>query len=195
MAEQDFNPYQVQEAVCARSFKLVDNDGRIRADLGLSSDDGSPGFTMYNKGGKAIVKLVTSSDGNPAFVLFDDYGKPRIGLHIVDGRPRLDFADEKGDLRVSLFTSEEQELQLSFYDSDEKARVSLLLKLDGESGIFLADKDGIHRCTLAISPDGKPALKMTDEYTYSRAELDLSEMGNPELRFNNESGNEFFSIP
>ena len=84
---------EVADIIRARSFELVDKDGKLRAGLGLS-DYGGPSLFLYDKNGKNRAGLGLA-DGVPILMIRDKDGKTRAGLGLSDdGGPRLELYDK-----------------------------------------------------------------------------------------------------
>lgn len=82
----------------AQAIRLVDGQGAVRAELGLS-DAGQPGVFVYGPEGTTRIWLGIHDTGKPRLMLGDETGKPRAILGLNDaGEPRLEFSDEQGQL-------------------------------------------------------------------------------------------------
>jgi len=104
--------------VRAKDFRLVDKDGRTRADLGLLAD-GSPALTFFDKDRKARVLLGVANDGSPILLFFDKDGKRRAGLTTsAAGGPDLKLSDKDGKPRAILGLSGDGEPSLILSDEN-----------------------------------------------------------------------------
>ena len=93
---------QAPEVVKARSFQLVDRQGKVRAELGLDRDE-KPSLILRDAAGKDRVGLVVEPDGSPALILSDAAEKVRASLWLEsDGNPRLALQDAAGKVRAGL---------------------------------------------------------------------------------------------
>jgi len=76
----------VQGMVRAKQFKVVDDQGRTRATLGLTTDSGC-GLFLYDAAGKIRATLCLGADGGPGLWLYDAAGEGRTMLAVSpDGR-------------------------------------------------------------------------------------------------------------
>lgn len=81
------------EVIQARSFEVVDDEGRVRAALRIVPD-GSPSLLFLDAHGKPRALLNTDPDGAAGLALYDAGGKPRALLSIFpDGTPVLGLFD------------------------------------------------------------------------------------------------------
>jgi hypothetical protein len=108
--------------IVARSFVLVDANGRTRAELGI--DALGPFLRLLDKAGNMRVTLDTAGEvpapavhdkagnmradgyllGGPSLGLFDKAGKQRVTLGVVGDAPGLSLYDTAGNLRAALGT-------------------------------------------------------------------------------------------
>lgn len=63
----------VQPVVRARKFELVDEAGRMRAQLGLPVED-APSLALYDEEGKNRARLSLHGDGRPGLILYSREG-------------------------------------------------------------------------------------------------------------------------
>ena len=64
----------IAKIVAAKAFQLVDDDGNVRALLGLRSMEGV-GLWLYDKEGKALAALEVLSGGTGSVTIGDKEGK------------------------------------------------------------------------------------------------------------------------
>jgi hypothetical protein len=187
----------VPEVVGARRFQMVDEQGRVRADIGMVDDN--PVLYAYDEEGEARLGLGLSMFGDPRLGLFnekgdpcavlslgtsgpslnfmDGNGKPNAALEVWDGDSRLDLCDAEGKPRVSLDTSEDKP-GLNLYDAAGELRASLTM-FEGEPGLDLYDAAGKIRMAVAML-DGEPGLCLHEAAGGMRAALAMVEHG-PDL--------------
>ena len=65
------------EVLAAERFELVDDKGRLRAEIGID-EDGSAGFFVLDLGGR-VRASVTHDDAQAAMYLRDEAGTIRVG--------------------------------------------------------------------------------------------------------------------
>ena len=136
------------QTVTAQKFVLVDANGKVRADLRLSTF-GQPYFSLYDASGRLRADLGLDSGGYPDFSLYDASDKLRAGLGLgTDGEPGFYLSNASG-----------------------KGEVSLFLDLDGEPNFFLQDASGTVRTLLALDKDGQPRFELYDASSKSRLTL------------------------
>ncbi|HEX7090447.1 MAG TPA: hypothetical protein VF192_09935 [Longimicrobiales bacterium] len=125
------------DVVQARRFVLRDENGLIRAVLGMQPD-GSSRFALQDRDGLPRLQLTLLSDGSPGVALKDREGHNRAVLALPpDDMAHVVFADRQGNNRASLG-----------------------LGADGVSSLILADSNGEPRAFLAVAPDGTPDLML-----------------------------------
>jgi hypothetical protein len=129
---------QVQDEVRARSFVLVDDNGKKRARLGVK-------------------------EGDAAFALFDAEENPRIML--LTGAAtgsQLTIGDAAGKFQANLSVSADNAAALLLNDPAEKQRVGLLVTPEGASGVQFSDEAGKQRAFLGADTDGSPSAQLSD---------------------------------
>jgi hypothetical protein len=125
------------EVVQAKRFVLRDDEGLIRAVLGIQPD-GSSRFALQDRDGQPRLQLTLLSDGSPGVALKDREGQNRAVLALPpDGMAQVVFADRYGNNRALLG-----------------------LAADGVSSLILADSNGEPRAFLAVTADGTPDLML-----------------------------------
>jgi hypothetical protein len=89
----------VPEVVKARSFVLVDGNGKMRALLQLDKD--GPSLELCGENEKPRLRLAASKSGAGVF-LGGENGKARVGLIVNKDGPHVGLYDENGRLLRSL---------------------------------------------------------------------------------------------
>lgn len=69
-------PAPTAKVVSAESFFIVDQQGKVRAALSLSPDNGHPTLVFLDKQGKARLRVVLLSEGHPAVYVDGKEGEP-----------------------------------------------------------------------------------------------------------------------
>lgn len=64
------------KVVSAESFFIVDQQGKVRAALSLSPDNGHPTLVFLDKQGKTRLRVVLLSEGHPAVYVDGKEGQP-----------------------------------------------------------------------------------------------------------------------
>ena len=148
------NPFRQQQEVpqriVAREFQVLDEDGAVRARLGVGASLSTGWLTFFDEQGEARVALVEDR-----MIFADEQGKVRAALRAADG---LRFNDEQGTLRAGF-----SEDGLRFNDEQGAVRVGL-----EASRLAFADEQGVIR--VRLSADGL-GLGFSDEQGELRATL------------------------
>jgi hypothetical protein len=142
----------VAKVIRAKSFEVVDNQGRNRATLTMTK--AGPGLVLFDENGKARAGLVVSKEG-PFLGLYDEKGAGRALLIVDEDGSGLRMSDENGETRAAL----------------------AVLKVG--PGLILGDEKGISRTLLNVTKDG-PSLQLLDEKGTDRATLGVSQTGTPD---------------
>ena len=160
-----------QAVVKARSFQVVDDQGKVQAQFGMlpgkdvGGSDGSfvPSLALYDADSRPRSVFYLAADGSPDLVLLDSTGEPRVSLGLAaDGSPGLALLDSTGELRAGLAVLDDYGPSLALLDSAGEPRVSLGLVADGNPGLTLRDSAGKLRAGLAVLDDYGPSLTLLD---------------------------------
>jgi hypothetical protein len=156
--------------IVARSFVLVDANGRTRAKLWVDDLLGETCFWLYDQTGTARVILGTTA---PALQLLDKAGKLLVALGGDFGTPFITLFDKAERPLVDLSTVGGPALQL--YDKAGKPRAALTTEGDA-TGLVLRDKAG--KLGVALEDgDGVPRLVLYDTAEKARAALGAGNHG------------------
>jgi hypothetical protein len=98
-----------QQIIVAKEFRLVDEQEKTRAILGLTSQVGQPGLWLRDKNGRVRVSLILDPKQQPALFLADSEERVRTELRV-----------EKG------LVSDDQYPSLIFRDTDQTVRTHLM---------------------------------------------------------------------
>ena len=102
--------------VRARSFILVDQDGRTRAQLVIEKE--GPKLVLGDENGNIRAGLNANTEGTGLF-LFDENGKTRVMLGATSDGPGLFLDDENGKTRATLGAIKDGQA-LFLYDKNGK---------------------------------------------------------------------------
>lgn len=87
-------------------LQLIDNQGRVRAEIAFREVNGShqPGVFLYGEDGQERAALTTlPPDGRPSLALSDNAGKYRLWLGLdKSGAPVTAFYDQGQELRAAM---------------------------------------------------------------------------------------------
>jgi len=94
---------EIPEVIRAKSFEVVDKDGKRRAALGMVF--GEPSLALFDKNDKRRA-LLSLLDGEPGLYLYDKNEQPRAALGMDGGEPGLWLKDKNNKLRAALGRAE-----------------------------------------------------------------------------------------
>jgi hypothetical protein len=185
--------------VKARMFLVVDDRGKERAQLGLSTD------------GEALLSLLDAREthrasfglydgGEPYLKLAEKRGRTRVWLQAMDdardGRNTgLYVADDHANPRATLTVDGRGAPTMSFLDDDERNRIWLGSTANGASFVVLGDERARPRLSLRTDDDGRPALQLFDGGANSRVMLAMGSSDAAYLTLTDRSGHALFSAP
>ncbi|HEY9724611.1 MAG TPA: hypothetical protein V6D47_21595 [Oscillatoriaceae cyanobacterium] len=85
-----------RKRVEAECFRLVDGDGKIRAELDVQQGDAA--LRMFDERGTARLKVNVDANGTPMLMLSDADGQVRVFIKIQpDGRVGIGMLGEHGE--------------------------------------------------------------------------------------------------
>jgi hypothetical protein len=132
-------PGFVPELAEAHRFVVRDDEGRLRAALGMSKE------------------------GNAQVVLQDERGRDRLRLSVLpDGGAGVAFVDSTGNSRMVLGLLPDQSASVVMADGGGKTRTVLGLSPNGASTILFADKGGTARAGLGVDARGGGTFTLVD---------------------------------
>ena len=132
-------PGFVPQLAEAHRFVVRDDEGRLRAALGMSKE------------------------GNAQFVLQDEAGRDRLRLSVLpDGGAGVSFVDSAGNSRMVLGLLPDQSASVVMADGGGKTRTVLGLSPNGASTILFADKGGTARAGLGVDARGAGTFTLVD---------------------------------
>lgn len=165
--------------VRAKRFEVVDEDGRVLAILGVTTE-GEAGLGLADRQGKVRASFVIN-DKEPRLAFFDSRGKLR-GMLGADsgGQPTLGFFDRKERSRLSLSTDKDGDPQIGFIRSDGEPCMTLTAEEDGSPGISLLTPEG--EVGVAIShTNGNATLVLNGLNGANRIGMRVDSFGNATL--------------
>jgi hypothetical protein len=111
-----------REELRARTFVLVDREGKPRMDLRVARND-STYLVLLDREGQPQLSLNVLPQGGADVVIRDRLSQPRAVLSVVaEGRPGLSFYDAIGEARVSLGVFPDGQARLVLYDHGGQRR-------------------------------------------------------------------------
>lgn len=137
------------EAVTARAFRLVDEKGKLRAELALKRNE--PVLTFFRANGNKGAELGVV-DASAALRLFDEKQSPRAELALArEGfGAELSLFDDRSKVRTRLgVETEGTSTLLNFWDEQGRLRSGLGVQHEG-SFVGLSGLDGKPRAVLAV---------------------------------------------
>jgi len=162
----------VGDRYTARSFELVDENGAVRATLGMH--DGVIGLALRDERGVTRITVGFDDRSNPSITLYDEAGTRRAGLEFALGiSPSLFLRDTNGTLKAGF-----------------------QVQGDGGPTLFLRGSQGENGFAVAIIGDDQPVLSLAEPGGRHRVFLGLEDEGfNPSLVFLDESGEPIAAYP
>ena len=104
-----------EDVVRAKEFILVDENGMLRANMGVGKD--GPLLALYDEKGKPRIALSVDKEG-PQLTMRDENDKPRIGMLLIDSGMGLTLRDEKGKDRAFLAVGKKEGPRLMLFDEN-----------------------------------------------------------------------------
>lgn len=126
--------------VTAREFRLVDEEGNVRAELKTEKDKTT--LELYDTAGDVRVAL-DSSNTKAQVLCLDSKEEIRAALSLVDDLPRLTLHTSDQDLGEVILSAEEDGGSLILGGADGKPRAGLIV-LDKKAAFALYDSNGEH---------------------------------------------------
>ena len=171
----------------AQTFRLVDQNRNVRAELGFLPD-GGPQFSLYNADGR-IVTTMGLFDGLPIFSFLDQRGTSRLFLSLdPDGSPTLELTDRHKNPRVRFHLESNGNPLLSCAGTNGKIRLKLGLLKDESPFLGLSGRRGNVRALLGLERGERPLLDLIDDNSTSRILMGLLDTGDPMLKFMDRRG-------
>ena len=151
------NDLKHEKVITAETFRLVDQDGNLRAKLGMEPG-GRWGLVLIDKDNKARVGITLSEKGWSGFDIKDKEGDRRISIG-TDGlwRPFMTLLD-KGDKPRASLNLFSNKVSLDLMDQDGRARTAYSVLANGASNLSLWDKNAEIHIGLGVSSDGVPRM-------------------------------------
>ncbi|MBV6506222.1 MAG: hypothetical protein ILNGONEN_01794 [Syntrophorhabdaceae bacterium] len=183
------DPKEVK-VITAQEFRLIDENGALRARLGIDKD-GSPSLQFINKKGKSPITLGLLQDKSPCLWFYDENDRPYVKLRLVnDNMPNLEFLDKNGYERIALSVDNiDGSPSLDFKDTNFRDRLRIRL-YEGKPIVQLTDKNGKELIEVGVYEDeGEyPTLGFRDKNGKLRANICLDD-GKPIIDFRDRNGN------
>ena len=120
------------DEVTASAFKLVDDQGRVRAALEFDSR------------------------GEPRLQLNDTKGGPRVRIRVRNQEAFVNLFDEEGHTRLGLAIGESSDPHVMLLDRAERPRYQLTSNAEGAPGMMFVGADGTICRGLGIDAKGEP---------------------------------------
>jgi hypothetical protein len=148
----------VADEIRARRVVIVDDKGRVRADLAVLGDGSAVALDFRDEAGQIRAELVHSKEG-PALILGDGSGQVRAALEAGDDRVGLTLKDSNGKRRLGLAAVKDQS-GLQLFDEAETVQASLGLR---KTGPALSLRNGNEKAFAILGILGDdPSLRLED---------------------------------
>jgi len=107
----------VAEVIKAKAFQVVDDDGNLRATLGLDSE-GTSHLEFYDAQGGLHAFLILHPSGYVGFGLHDAQGEQRLGFGVNrDGSPQLILYNTRGEPSAVLIAPSDGSAYMALSDA------------------------------------------------------------------------------
>jgi hypothetical protein len=134
--------------VKASSFTLCDHDGNVRARLRLQ--EGEPTFGLIDDEGRVRAELCVDKDGNSKFLMAGPEGSARIGMDLYENGPSIFLRDASGQVRIGLDFAEDTGTAVLALSSDGK-QTRLSISCSGaDDSVNVRLFDSVGRCRVEM---------------------------------------------
>ena len=172
------------EAVQAKQFELVDDDGTVRARLSMA--DGAPALILFDGKGLNRMQVALGNDGEPSIILTDANDVTRAQFAITTkNSPSLMLSDAKGNIRTYLDVDDQGRPAISLCDAEEATRALLWLDTGNMPGLEYYDDNQLARAVLGLK-NNAPSLSMNDSKGNTLAMLTVTGENVPSLAMGND---------
>lgn len=174
------------EIVRARLIQLVDEKGILRASLGFSEDQ-SPVFAFYDKGGKIASYFGQTSHGG--VINFKDHsGETKLYIWLDENElPGMYLFEGASKISASMSITANKQPMLALTDSNGKPCLMAGLERDSQPTLILKSRAGGNQSALYSHPRLGPGLFLMDSqgkankaYT-TKGIVDADDIGSKEL--------------
>ena len=115
----------VDDVIRAKSFRLVNDAGRTRAELSLD-EAGNPMLVMNDRSGSCRFELFQRRSGRQQLVIYDQNGNTRLVVgESRNGRPVLYTTDSNGKRRFAIHQDKDGSQKLILFDEDGYSVVAI----------------------------------------------------------------------
>jgi hypothetical protein len=147
----------VHKEIRARSFVVVDEQGRERAELSIGSNIEGPALVLRDEQGAVRALLDVNKDGH-AFLVIGSENKARAMITVSGAGPMLTLSNEKISPGVLLILGKDgPKVDLS----DEKGNDAILSVNDSQPGLILRDEK-LNGAILSVKAD-IPGLVLSEK--------------------------------
>lgn len=179
------------EVIRAKRIELTDDQGNVRAAIGITSDgaaiiklldkEGNPTLALRSDNGLGILneegkrKIVVGAAGAGYGIgVYDSKGNPRAQVTLVRDEPAIAMSDSNGKFRIYMFLADGQPVVNLSDGKDNGASVRLKVK-DSAPSMLLTDGSGKARGECTLADDGAPRLLFADSAGTACMNLFLSD--------------------
>ena len=140
------------QVIKTQKLLLVDNGGKIRAEMGFFPPDSGPNLIFYGQEGKGSKNFLAIGSGNSGESSLSLFG----GSENAPGSIQLGIGQD-GHMSLSLMSG-------SGKDNKSPSESAILLVAPGQKTLFsFRGKDGLLKVMTAGSSDGKPVVALLDK--------------------------------
>ena len=158
MGKPAFAKKKSQKVVEAEEFRLVDENGKLRAKL--AQNPKLVGFGLVDKKRNLRLVLNAVESGSTHLKMYDPGMKERVSVMLTeDGMPLLDLRDRNGKAGLSLRLADGDTPILEFRDRDNKVRLNLVLVKGDIPYLLFLDRDQKAKAVFGVQSNGMPQMQ------------------------------------
>ena len=145
--------------VKASRFELVDQNGKVRGELGFS-EKLQPQLLLKDGVEKEVAQLGVDDYGSPQFLLMDSKYIKRVKLAInKDTETLAILADKNGYSRISMAVDGGEHPHFLMHDKGQKPRIQMAVADSGAPSLVFIHVDGMMSAGLGIHENGRPWVR------------------------------------
>lgn len=172
---------KVQNEVRARTFTVIDDAGRKRAEFGVLPD-GRVGLVTWDETKSVAAWIGVDADGMPVVSVGSADGKPLAEIGMLDKRSAvLVMRAANGERRLGMAVTETGAAGIGLYDAAKMNRCMINLGDDGHPQLTLKDSKGVVRSRIMVESNGTCALDLLDAEGRARVVAQVDREGEPGL--------------
>ncbi len=173
------NGPETRERILARSFVVVDKDGKERGSFGDLGND-KVGLVVWDQEKRNFVTLAVDGKGTFRLSFQNDRGASLLDLGVLDMQvPALVMQTPEGKRRIGMVVSETGTAGIILYDTLQRERLAVKVGPAGEPQLSMKDAKGRTRAAFVMTGDDCAALTLLDSHGNERVLLQVDDDGEP----------------